>query len=250
MDERPTWRAVGHAAASLEARDAELLDLVAWLPLVPTAHLVPFSPDGPRAVDRCVARLRRSGLVAAVAGPSDGVGRRRLLLLPTNLGLAVLAWRRGVEPGSLARARDLHRAALRAVIAELPALLASYALLALLAGVGRRPARLRAWARPWRWRGPSTEGRPGRRLRLPAYAALAWGNAGGGQQQAGYLLVPDTGGLSPAALRPKLAELARLGRTTELAVPGVVIATTSEQRVEAWRVLLDQVAASRRGGPC
>ena len=249
MDERPTWRTVGHAAANLETADEELLDLVTRLPLVPTARLLPFSAEDPRAVYRRVARLRESGLVTAVAAPSDGAGRRRLLLLPTNLGLAVLASQRGVEPASLARARGLHRTALRAVIAELPALLASYALLALLAEAGRPPVRLRAWARPWRWRGPSTEGRPGRRLRLPAYAALAWVDIGSRQQRAGYVLVPDTVGLSPAALRPQLAAVARLGRTTELAVPGVVIATTSERRVEAWRALLDEVAASRRGGP-
>jgi hypothetical protein len=84
---------------------------------------------------------------------------------------------------------------------------------------------------------------------LPAYAALEWGDVGSRQQRAGYILVPDTGGLAPAAFRPQLAAVARLGRTTELAVPGVVIATTSERRVEAWRALLDEVAAGRRAGP-
>jgi hypothetical protein len=248
VDSRPTWRAVEYAAASLEAADEELLDLVTRLPLVPAAHLASFSAEGPRALDRRGTRLRTSDLVSAISAPSDGAGRRRLLLLPTNLGLAALALRHGVEPASLARARGLHRAGMRALVAQLPALLASYALLALLAGHGRSPARLRAWVRPLRWRGLSPRARPGRSGQLPAYAALTWGNTTSTQREAGYILVPDTGGLSPAVLRPQLAQLARLARTTEQPVPGLVIATTSERRVEAWRALLDEVALSRRAG--
>jgi hypothetical protein len=81
---------------------------------------------------------------------------------------------------------------------------------------------------------------------LPAYAALGWEEAGSAYVEGTYLLVADTGALTPVALRRQLAGLARLDGTTPYAVPTVVIATTSERRVRAWTVLLDSVTSSRR----
>ena len=83
-------------------------------------------------------------------------------------------------------------------------------------------------------------------MTLPAYAALGWEEASSAYVEGTYLLVADTGGLTPAALRRQLAGLARLDGTTPYGVPTVVIATTSERRVRAWRVLLDSVTSSRR----
>ena len=84
-------------------------------------------------------------------------------MLLTNLGLAALAWRRELDPASLARAWRRERDAPN----ELARLLRSYALLALEERTGARPARLRARARPcWMRRSAAST------LRLPAAAAL------------------------------------------------------------------------------
>jgi hypothetical protein len=63
-----------------------------------------------------------------------------------------------------------------------------------------------------------------------------------------YVLVADIGGMPPVALRRQLVSLERLERTTQLAVPTVVIATTSERRVIAWRTLLDGIRTSNSYG--
>jgi hypothetical protein len=192
----------------------------------------------------CVARLARRGLVSALPGPADlGKPHQRLLLM-SNLGLAVLAWRREVEPAILARAWRLERAQLRDVVGQLPAVLSLYALLGLVAATRRGWAGLSSWSRPGRWCPHSAGAGRARNVTLPAYAALAWEESGSARVEGTYLLVADTGGLSPVALRRQLVGLARLSRTSAKAVPTVVVATTSERRVRAWWVLLDKVASS------
>jgi len=59
-----------------------------------------------------------------IDGPCEGNGRRPALLLVENLGLAVLAYRRGVEPEALARSFGVRRAALDRLGLGLPAALA------------------------------------------------------------------------------------------------------------------------------
>src|SRR5713226_4965637 len=101
MADAPTWRSVAREAARLCPADEEALELIGQLPLVPICQLVPLSGDrSGRSVYACVARLSGRGLVSAIPGPTE---RRRLLLI-SNLGLAVLAWRRHLEPAGLARA--------------------------------------------------------------------------------------------------------------------------------------------------
>ena len=109
--------------------------MIGRLPLVPISQLVPLSGGrSGRSVYACVERLAERGLVSVIPGPGHlGKPHRRLLLI-SNLGLAALAWRREVDPASLARAWRLGRAPLRVLVGQLPALLSLYALLGLLAG--------------------------------------------------------------------------------------------------------------------
>jgi hypothetical protein len=68
------------------------------------------------------------------------------------------------------------------------------------------------------------------------------------QVAGGYVLVGDTGGLPPQALRSQFARLARLQLLTGRPAPVVAIATTSERRVKAWATVLDSLAAGRSRG--
>jgi hypothetical protein len=63
-----------------------------------------------------------------------------------------------------------------------------------------------------------------------------------------YVLVADTGGLPPLALRPRLTRLAQMQLKTGRPAPVVAIATTSQRRLEAWLAVLAGVANSPRGG--
>jgi hypothetical protein len=171
----PTWGSALREEARLCAADESLLDLIARLPLVPARCLVPLSPVGSSAsLYRHLAELVQRGLVTTIAGPPERGGRRRALLLVDNTGLAVLAYRRGVEVVALARYGALLRAALDRLVLQLPIALASYELLALLARARGAGVRLSGWSRPWRWAGPWLTPHARRRIRaavLPAYAS-------------------------------------------------------------------------------
>jgi len=132
MADTPTWRSAAREAARVCAADEEALELIGQLPLVPIGQLVPLSGGrSERTVYACVARLTRRGLVSAIPGPADpGKPHQRLLLL-SNLGLAVLAWRRNVDPAGLARFWRLGRTQLQVLVSQLPTLLSLYALLGL-----------------------------------------------------------------------------------------------------------------------
>jgi len=193
-----------------------------------------------------VAHLVERGLVATIDGPPRGACRRRRLLLVTNLGLAVLACRDGMDPRELARRRGLWRGSLDELIRQLPAVLSSYELLALLAGVLGK-AQLQVWARPWRPRS-TVSTTTARGMCLPAYAALKLRRINGQHLTGGYVLVADTGGLPPQALRSQFARLARLQLLTGTSAPVLAIATTSERRVKAWAAVLDSIAAAPNRG--
>src|SRR3984893_2486989 len=198
MADAPTWRSAAREAARLCPADEEALELIGRLPLVPISQLVPLSGGrSGRSVYACVERLVERGLVSVIPGPGP-LGKPNLrLLLISNLGLGALALRREVDPASLARAWRLGGAPLRLLVGQLPALLSLYALLGLLAATGRGWARLRQWSRPGRWR-PHWDGvGRARSVTLPAYAALGWEEAGSAYVEGTYLLVADTGALSP-----------------------------------------------------
>lgn len=248
----PTWRMATTEAASLTAIQAVALELIAHLPLAPIAHLVPLGGTTDRsALYRQMAHLSERGLIATFDGPPHGRCRRRQLLLLTNLGLAVLAGLHALDPRAMVRECGLERGAIDALIRQLPALLNSYELLALLAGArsGWR-ARLLAWHRPWISPGSLASAATGsaRGTRLPAYALIEW-HAESGQRLAGrYVVLADTGGLPPLALRSPLGRLARTQLIAGRAAPILAIATTSNRRVEAWSALLESIATSPRGG--
>jgi len=247
MADTPTWRSAAREAARVCAADEAALELIGQLPLVPICQLVPLSGDrSDRTVYASVARLARRGLVSAIPGPAEPGKPRQRLLLISNLGLAVLAWRRNVDPASLARFWRLGRTQSRVLVGQLPTLLSLYALLGLVAATGCGRARLRQWGRPGRWRPHWNGAGPARSVTLPAYAALGWEVAGSAPTERRCLLVADAGGLTPVTLRRQLVGLARLHGTSARAAPTVVIATTSERRVRAWWVLQEKVISSSR----
>ena len=83
---------------------------------------------------------------------------------------------------------------------------------------------------------------------MPAYATLKLRRINGQHLTGGYVLVADTGGLPPHALRSQLARLARGQLRTGTSAPVLAIATTSERRVKAWAAVLDSIAAGRDRG--
>ena len=89
---------------------------------------------------------------------------------------------------------------------------------------------------------------PTRGVCLPAYADLEWCAESGQRLAAEYVLIADTGGLPPQALRSQLARLARLQVMTGSTTPVVAVATTSGRRMEAWSGVLDSIAVRARGG--
>ena len=78
---------------------------------------------------------------------------------------------------------------------------------------------------------------------LPVYAALEWGRVNGQHLAGGYVLVADTDGQPPQALRSQFARLARLQLMTGTSAPVLAIATTSDRRVKAWTAVLESIAA-------
>ncbi len=246
----PTWGGVARQAAELSVAEEATLERIGRLPLIPARHLLPVSGGGSRAaLYRCVASLARRGLIIVVPGPVSSGGPRQRLLLLGNGGLAVLGYRRGVEPAALAHLWGLDRAGLDALARELPAVLAGYELLALLSCALSRCVDVARWRRRWRPGSQPDAGGVARGISLAAYATLAWTSDGGQQVERAYVLVADTGGLSPAALRLSLARAGKQLRTTGKNGPDVVIATTSDRRVEAWSAVLERVSASPHGGP-
>src|SRR5206468_1024028 len=153
-----------------------------------------------------VRHLWGRGLLTAIATPLRTEGRPARLLLPTQLGLEILARCGAVQPGLQAGLLGLHRITSSRLLLDLPGRLATYELLALLAATGPGLASLEAWERPWRRALPPaarTTGNTGRLVRLPAAATLTW-DSPDGMISSRCLLVPDTGGLALPALRGML----------------------------------------------
>jgi hypothetical protein len=242
----PTWRMAADASICLTAPEAAALELVAQLPFAPLAYIAPFARTSDRStLYRRIAHLVERHLVATFDGPPHGRCRPRQLLLITNRGLAVLAWRHAVDSGELVRRWGLSHSATAALLRQLPAVLRVYELLALLPAsrVGWK-ARFLSWHGPWVSTG-STCWAGG--VRLP-HCVLEWQSDREQTQVGRYALVADTGGLPPLALRSRLARLAQMQLRTGTPAPVAAIATTSHRRVEAWSAMLASVANTRRGG--
>jgi hypothetical protein len=234
-------------AGRLDPADERLLALVACLPLAPLAALTPFLWCSPGTAHRRLTRLCDEGLLWSLTTPLRAQGRPARLLLPTDLGLAVLARRVPLEWPTLSDCLGPPRPAPARPPIDLPRRLAAYNLLALLAASRPGPARLDAWEQPWRRALPpsarAVAGLP-RAVRLPAGATLSW-DGPDGATTGRYLLVPDTGGLALPAMR------GTLGRLAEHQAQGgsratLVIATTTPRRAAAWADLLERVCQARR----
>src|SRR5436190_15570973 len=116
----PTWRIATQEAARLTPGEEVALELIGYLPLTAVSHLLPLAIGRSRsALSSDVAHLVERGLVATIEGPPHGACRRRRLLLVTNLGLAVLASRHGMDPRELARRRGLRRGPLDELLRQL-----------------------------------------------------------------------------------------------------------------------------------
>jgi hypothetical protein len=244
----PTWGMASRESDSLTPGAADALQLVARLPLAPIACLAPLLGTGQRSVAyRHIRKLAERQLVAIFAGPPQAGSRPRQLVLPTNLGLAVLALRYELDQREVVRQWRLGPRATGPLIRQLPAVLSTYELLALIAR-GRKGygARLLRWQQPWR---PDRAGNGRSRApRLPACASLEWRTTTGEQQAGTYALVADTGNVPPVLYKHALAQLARAPATYGNCPPVVAIGTTSERRVRAWSAVLDSIADGRRGG--
>src|SRR5712692_8104831 len=105
----PTGDHVAAATAGLDAADEHLLTLVARLPLSPLGVLLPFLSGAASTSHRRARQLCDCGLLTAIATPLRTGGRPARLLLPTQLGLAVLAQCGAVQPGLQAALLGLHR---------------------------------------------------------------------------------------------------------------------------------------------
>ena len=247
----PTWSLAERESEALSPVEERMLETIGQLPLVTADCLLPFAGGcGRRALYQRLAALERRQLIASTSGPPEGSWRPRRLVLLDNPGLAVLARRGGTEPRALARSWRLHRAGLEALCQRLPAVLATYELLGLVAGVMQR-AELLMWRLPFRWVVPTTTAAGGQRepvVRIGACATVRW-ETSEGQRLGDYVLLADTGGLSPGALRRHLGTLSRVRGEVGADGPAVLVASTSERRVDAWKALLDEIASSRNGGP-
>jgi hypothetical protein len=135
----PTWRIAAEEAARLTPVEEVALELIGQLPLAAVSHLLPLAIGRSRsALCADVAHLLERDLVATIDGAPHAAGRRRRLLLVTNLGLAVLAIRLGTDPRDLARRWRLRHGPLLALIRQLPAAHSSYELLPLKRTMLRR----------------------------------------------------------------------------------------------------------------
>jgi hypothetical protein len=225
----------------LNRSDEELMEIVARLPLIPTACLLTLARGKatPRTTYGRISRLCERGVLRRFRAPAEGSGPPPYLFLVSDAGFSAVARRRGIPVDALGREWACDRAAVTSVLRWLRSALCAYALLQALALTGRGPVRLSAWWRSWRrhplWSGT---GRPGGGIWFPAFAALVW-EQGRGE----YLLIPDTGGLPLRAFQTQLAHIG--GRTAVERLPTLVVATTSSKRVRAWSNLVERMIGVR-----
>lgn len=243
---RRHWRDAEAAVRALADRTADrrTLLLLARLPLVGEPVLQRLAgARGGASVYRGLARLADDDLVAAVRPPVRA-GHAPQLWYLTDVGLAAVALDQGVEPEPLVRRNRLRGDDLLALAPGLPHLLAGYELLAALAASRPGPPNLLAWERPWRRRYQRPTAKAPVTAALPAYAALAWGDAVGA-----YLLLPDRGTVPLRLHRPALDHLLVLRGLHGGALATLVVATTDAGRAAAWRALLEEVRRARSEAP-
>ncbi len=243
---RSRWRDAEQAWERLRQRpsDRRNLWLLARLPLLPERVIEPLSGlRGGTSVYRSLQRLRADRLIGTIQPPITPDRAPRLHYL-TDLGLAVVALGRGIEPASLTHRHGLQGTDLLELLPGLPYLLAGYELLGLLAA--SRPGRpnLLAWERPWRRRFQRSTAKNPVSVTLPAAAALSWEDAAGA-----YLLLPDLVTFPVRAYRAALNHLLVLRGLHDGALPALVIATGHPGRITAWDRLLQETSRARLDTP-
>ncbi len=243
---RPRWHDAGQALEHLRGRpsDRRTLWLLARLPLIPEPVIEQLSGIRNRtSIYQSLSRLRADGLIDALH-PSVVPGRSPRLPYLTDLGLAVVALDRGIEPEALANRHGLRGSDLLGLLPGLPQLLADYELLGLLAASRPGHVKLLAWERPWRRRSERPAAKTPAAVRLPAGAALSWKDAAGA-----YLLLPDLVTFPVRAYRSTLDHLFVLRGHHDGMLPPLVIATRHPGRIAAWERLLEETRRARLEAP-
>ncbi len=241
---RPTWAQAEHALGQLTPQELRVLLLLGRLPLLWTDVIQRLEGrERPWGLYDNLSRLRGLGLTGALQLEVWRGFAPRLLYL-SDLGLAAISLSQGVDPVHLATTNGLRRQDLISAQPGLPHLAACYELLGMLAASQEGKPDLVAWERPWRGRYLRRRSLGTGRVRLPAYAALAWGGGVGE-----YVLLPDLGSCPLAAYRGRLLGLLEYRRSHSGRVPTLVIAAPSQQRVATWNKLLDELARLSRQLP-
>lgn len=246
MTERLHWKDVENAVNQLKRRPADLrtLSFAAWLPFV-DAYLIAdlVGVNGGASMYRSLARLREARLLAAIRLPLYG-GHVQDRYHLTDLGLATLALSNRVEVGDLVRRLHLGGRHLRALLPQLEDLVSTYELLGALARSREGRPSLLAWERPYRRRYYRPTAKHPASIRVPAYAGLCWDDEPGA-----YFLIPDRGGFPVRLYRPLIDHLFGLHRAIDERFPVVVIATTHEERRDAWRHSIEEARLGRNDYP-
>ncbi|HZU05153.1 MAG TPA: replication-relaxation family protein [Chloroflexota bacterium] len=242
MDERLQRRDAWAALDQCTVADRRILHLLIRLPFLwAEAIAVLNGLAGLASVYRSLRRLEAVGLTLGLRVPlRPGASPR--LYYPTDAGLAATSLDRGAAQSPPPRCA--RSAALLAAAPGLPQLVASYELLAALAGSRTGRPSVVVWERPWRRRyQPPTAKQPAT-VQLPARAVLSWGATA-----TAYLLLPDLGGVPLQAYRATLGRLLVLRHLAAGELPPLVIGTTTMGRAEAWNWLLDDVSRARNEAP-
>ncbi len=237
------WRDARAAAQALTPAQRRLLLLLVRLPFAWVELLEQLNGlNGGASIYRTVEGLRERGQVGMLQAPLRPGHTPRLLYL-TDLGLATVALDGGVEPTALACRGHVRGEDLLDLAPGLPHLVAAYELLGALAASQAGTPNLLAWERPWRRRYRPVGVKSVRRVEVPAYTALTWGDS-----SRAYLLVPDLGLFPLVAYRRLPLGLVALRQKYRAAVPPLLVAAPHAGRADGWQWLLEDVSRRRREG--
>ena len=244
MSERWRWRDAHDRLQALTPGERRALLLLSRLPLLWADALGRIGGLGSAGTaHEIVGRLRAAGLVGSLQA-SFRSGRSPALLYLTDLGLAVVALVRGMDPVPLARHSGLRGSDLLAQLPGLPQLVACYEVLAGLCASRAGDITALAWERPWRRQYYRRTAKAPLAVALPAGVEL-WREG----RKGSYLLLPDLATFPVRAYRAALTRLVELRACQGGILPTVVIATADAGRASAWRWLLGEVRRARGAAP-
>jgi hypothetical protein len=241
MSERSLWRDAEFAARDLTPLERRTLLLLTRLPLIWAEAIARLDGlQGPSSIYRCLGRLEAAALIRTIR-PALRPGTFPRLAYLTDLGLATIAVDQGVEVRDLATRNGLTRSGLLRLLPGLPHLVSVYELLAALAAARPGCPDLLEWERPWRRRYHRASAKAAVHLKLPAYAALCWGDTA---QE--FLLLPDLATFPLREYETTVRRMAELRAREVDALPVLVVGTTDNRRASAWNRLVDEVCRAQR----